>query len=147
MRKEIIFAVILGIILGGIILYGLHLANDATKDLSQNITAPTPTPNQIQTETTPSPVPENTIIITSPKNNSVVNTNKITLSGLAPKNTDLAVISEKSENLVKTEDNGNFNHEITLIGGENEISISAIINNELKTTEITVIYTTAEIKI
>ena len=148
MRKEIIFAVVLGIILGGIILYGLRLANEATKDLTQSLSTPTPIsengnpPSQI----TPTPNPDNTIIITSPQNNFVSNENKITITGSAPKNTNLTIISEKAETIIETDENGKFNQEITLVGGENEITISGVINNEIKSTTITIIYTTAEIK-
>jgi hypothetical protein len=146
MRKEIIFAIVLGIVLGGIILYGLRLANEATKDLTKNLTTPTP-PLINQTELTPTPNKETTIVISTPKNNSVANTNKITLTGTAPANTNLTLISEKAEDLIKTNEGGNFSQEIILISGENEISVSGIVNNELKTTQITIIYTTAEIKL
>jgi hypothetical protein len=143
MRKEIIFAIILGLILGGIILYGLRLANQATKDLT--LIQTTPTPESQPTDTEIAPDNKSILTITSPLDNSVSSIDKITLTGSGPANTDLAIIAENYQEFIQTDNQGNFGQEIDLISGENEISVSLVNQNQLETQQITVIYTTAKI--
>jgi len=146
MRKEIIFAIILGLILGGIILYGLRLANQATKDL--NLTPQTtPTPEVQSTNSQTSPETKDTLTISYPQDNSVSSTEKITLTGSGPANANLAIIAENYQEFIQTDDQGNFSQEINLVGGENEISVSLVNQGKLETKQITIIYTTAKIEI
>ncbi|MBU1256325.1 hypothetical protein KKA49_01435, partial [Patescibacteria group bacterium] len=72
MRKEIILAIILGIILGGVIIFGINLAN-------QTITnSPTPSPAQVLPE---QKLGVASLQITSPLNNSVSFQDSLTLTG------------------------------------------------------------------
>jgi len=146
MRREIIFAIILGIILGGVILYGLRLANNATKNLDSN-PAVSPTPAETAQITSAPSNNQSPIVISSPQDNSVSITDKIILSGVGPANSELALLTEKSEDFIKTDDQGRFSLEIPLVGGENEITVSALIDDQIKSTTITIIYTSAKINL
>lgn len=146
MRKEVIFAIILGIALGAIILYGSQIANQAAKDaaLPQNpvesLIAATPT-------STPSPtLTKNLLTITKPQNNFVSASSELDITGKAPAKTTLALISESDEQIIETDAEGNFASIVTLIGGENEITITGLIDNQPQSVSLTVIYSSAEIK-
>lgn len=139
MRKEVILAVIIGIILGGVILYGINLANTSSK-LNQNNTETKGSP-----KVTPSPSkkPDSLISILFPPNNSVVTEAKLTLKGTTKPNSNVAIISESDDILTMSDKSGNFSGDINLISGENIITI-AIVDDKQATSSatITVIRTT-----
>lgn len=135
MRKEVILAVIIGIILGGIILYGINLANTSSKI------------NQANTETekgsskvTPSSSkkPDSLISILFPPNNSVVTEAQITLKGTTKPNSNIAIISESDDILTMSDKSGNFSEDINLISGENIITIT-IVDDKQATSSSTII--------
>lgn len=141
MRKEVILAVIIGVLLGGVILYGINLANSSSKT---NPDANKSEENSEQTTPTPTKQQDNKISVTIPQNNSVVTDSQITLKGTASPNSNLAIITE-SDDIITTADNtGNFSSTINLISGENTITITAV-DDKLATTSasITVIRTTS----
>lgn len=140
MRKEVIFAIILGLILGGVIIYGINLANNSVNRLSEQetnlITSPT---------TTPSPSP--TLRIISPKNHQVLFEDTITITGKTEPLAYVSLIWEEDEAIIQADEQGNFSQEIDLIGGDNQITISAA-NDQDYQEELTfnLIYTTATIE-
>lgn len=126
MRKEVILAVIIGVLLGGVILYGINLANNSSKtdsvnsDFDENSqTSPSPTKNQ-----------ENQIIFISPLNNSVVTEAQVTLKGTAKPNSNLAIVTENDDILTTTNGTGNFSSNINLILGENLITVTVVDENQ-----------------
>jgi len=139
MRKEVIFAIILGLILGGVIIYGINLANnsvnhidDQNKDL---ITSPTVTP-------TPSP----TLKITSPQNHQVIFEDTTTLVGKTEPLAFISFISEEDEIIIQADEQGNFSQEIDLVGGDNQITISSANDQDYQEEIIfNLVYTTANI--
>lgn len=140
MRKEIILAIVLGVILGVVIIFGVNLANQSssTPDLPDNQASPT-------TQITPTPTP--TLQIMSPLDNSVSFEDNLTLTGKTKPDVWVAIIWEEDEAIIKADESGQFKQEIDLIGGENIIEITASDGQGYQeSTEITVIYTTAEIK-
>ena len=138
MRKEIILAIVLGVILGVVIVFGINLANQSANntDLPNQTTSPT-------TQLTPTPTP--TLQITSPLNNSVSFEETITLTGKTMQNAWVALIWEDDETIIKSDETGIFEQEINLVGGENIIKVTASDGlSYQEETEIIVIYTTAE---
>jgi len=137
MRKEIILAIILGIILGGVIIFGINLANRRpAADLAPALSMQSPTP--------PSPSP--TLQITSPLNNSVSFQDSLTLTGKTLADAWIALIWEDSQTIIQADETGNWEQEINLVGGENIINITTSNGQDYQeSTEITVIYTTAQL--
>lgn len=139
MRKEIVFAIILGLILGGVIIYGINLANKSANQIENTdinlITSPTTTP-------TPSP----TLKIISPANHQVLFENTITITGKTEPSAYISLIWEEDETIIQANQQGNFSQEIDLIGGDNQITISAA-NDQGYQEEIifNLVYTTATI--
>jgi hypothetical protein len=139
MRKEVILAVIIGVLLGGVILYGINLANNSSK-LNSNSTDTEENNSKI----TPSPTQKlnNQVTIITPQNNSVVTESKLTLKGSAKSNSNIAIISESDDLIVTADNNGNFSSDINLISGENTITITAVDDKQATTSaSITVIRT------
>lgn len=138
MRKEVILAVIIGVLLGGVILYGINLANNSSRtdndesELNGNSQiSPFPTPN-----------PENQISFISPLNHSVVTEAQVTLKGSAKPNSNLAIITESDDILTTTNATGNFSSTINLIVGENLITVTIVDENQATpSSSITVIRT------
>lgn len=126
MRKEVILAVIIGVLLGGVILYGINLANNSSRtngddsELNGNsLILPSPTPN-----------PENQISFISPLKNSVVTDAQVTLKGTAKPNSNVAIITESDDILTTVNATGNFSSIINLITGENIITVTTVDGNQ-----------------
>lgn len=141
MRKEIILAIVLGAILGLVIIFGINLANQS----ATNIT-PTPSPT-LQPEANQPLVETPTLQVISPENNSVSFEDSLTLIGKTQENAWVSLIWEEGETIIQADQDGNFQQEIDLIGGENIIEITATDGKDYQESlELTVIYTTADIK-
>lgn len=135
MRKEVLYAIIFGIILGAIILFGVKLANNSVSSLtSENESITTDAP-------TPSPARKSLEII-SPQNHAVLTDKVITLLGRADPNTSLAITSESDDLLLESSPEGTFSAEINLIAGENTLTVTTLLKNNLTESQtITVIQT------
>lgn len=139
MQKEVFLAIFIGFIIGLLITFGVWQANKAIK------TTATPTPIPVSKEL-PEEVKKPVLTILSPQNEFLSKEGKITLSGSYAPESQIAVIFEKGEKILKTDENGNFETEISLILGENLIEIYGFTQegDEAKQT-LTIVYSTAEI--
>jgi hypothetical protein len=140
MRKEVILAVIIGVLLGGVILYGINLANNSSKlnpdnnETEENNSKATPTPSKKL---------DNQVTIIIPQDNSVVTESSITLKGSAKANANIAIISESDDLIITADNNGNFSSDVNLISGENTIAVTAVDDKQATSSaSITVIRTT-----
>ena len=142
MRKEVILAIVGGVALGLLVIGGLWWTNKATTEESLNIT-PTPVLEQPPTLT---PVPSLSLEIISPEDESIIEEEKTTLEGKTAPESVVVVIYPEGENIVEADKEGNFETEITLVGGANEIKITAY-DEEGNQAEknLTLIYSTAKI--
>lgn len=140
MRKEVILAVIIGILLGGVILYGINLANNSSKQNPDNNEIEE---NNSKTTPTPSKKLDNQINIVIPQNNSVVTESSITIKGTSKPNSNIAIISESDDLIILSDNNGNFSSDINLISGENTITVTTVDDKQATSSaSITVIRTT-----
>ena len=137
MRKEVFLAIIFGAILGGIILYGINLAN-------KSVSTP-PLENQPNLQTSPTTtITKITLSIVNPTNHSVTIDKIISLTGRATPAANLAIISEVDDLIIETSPEGTFSAQINLIGGENSISVTELKSDQTTHTEtITIIQTTS----
>jgi len=126
MRKEVILAVIIGVLLGGVILYGINLANSSSKINSGSKN----TEENSQETPSPTKISDNRISIITPQNNAVVTKSLISLKGSVKPNSSVAIVTE-SDDIITTADNaGNFSSDINLISGENIITVTAVDENQ-----------------
>ena len=139
MRKEVILAVITGIILGGIILYGLNLANNSTQPQSAEETS--------VEKTSPTAAPSiafSGLSIVTPQDHAVITEDTYTLKGTAKPNADIAIVTENDDILTVADTQGSFSAEINLISGENIITVtSADDRQSTSSASISVIHTTS----
>jgi len=138
MRKEIIFAIIIGLALGLLITFGIYTANKALKKKEgpQTITntSPTPSPTAL--------IPEISLEITEPDDNRVFTKSEATISGKTSKEAILTILTEGNEYFSQADENGLFSKKITLIKGANTVKIVAtdLLGNKTEK-ELTLVYT------
>jgi len=139
-RKEVLIAIIIGFGLGLVITFGIWTANRALETSAPQKQAP------LVEETTPTPVPGLSLILTSPEDNSISSEEKIEVSGLTTPGATVVILYQEGEKILEADQEGSFSTEITLVGGANEIKISAFDQegNQAEKT-LTVVYSTAEI--
>ena len=142
MKKEVIIAISVGLVLGLIITFGIYIANQAVKKQNQTTNLPSN-----GTHPSPSATTAGKLEITEPEDNLVVSQSKITVSGITEAKNAVAVLTEKSEELVLADEEGVFSSEVVLVSGANEIKIISIDKNNQKQEKIlTIVYTTAKIE-
>lgn len=143
MKKELFLSIIIGFGLGLLIMFGVYTANRALKEASR-IQSPI-----VEPKATSSATPESslqTLTIVSPLDQAIIKEAKIILSGVTSPGSWVVILSEKGEKAVLADSEGNFEAEITLIGGENEIEIISVAENGERASKIiTVVYSTVEI--
>ena len=139
MKKELLWAIITGFGLGLIITWGIISAKRAVKPappekVVNEIIAPTPT------------IPPVLLKIDSPQNESIVDQDVIVLNGKSNPGAILTIFTQEDELIIEADQKGNFETNIELIGGANEINIFAFDEegNEASAS-VTLVYSTAEI--
>ena len=142
MRKEVIFAIIIGLSLGVTILFGIRLANQSI------ITSSAPR-NEAKIPSIPEgPTPAQVagISIISPKNHSIINTATVKIIGKTLPNSTVAILSFENDILIISDSDGNFSADLELAGGENIIKATVLKPDQsMESTQISIIYTTAKI--
>jgi len=141
MKKEVVIAIIIGLSVGLIIAFGLWTANKSLNQIPSDNETSNPQANQ----TTPTPISQS-LTIDNPTEDFISNQEKITVTGKATPEATVVITYEEGEKILTADSGGLFSVEITLIGGANEIKISAfesdgnessvIINGVFSTAEI-----------
>lgn len=141
MRKEVLIAIIIGFGLGLVITFGIWTANKALKENASEM--PSPVEEEIEEEPAPKPVLE--LLVVSPENNIVSEKEIIEVSGQTATGAVVAIVYPDGEEIIETDESGAFSTEISLIGGDNQIEISAFNPDGDEVAKIlTVVYSTAE---
>ncbi len=145
MRKEVLVAIIIGFGLGLVITFGIWTANKALKNTSTD-SAETPAPLEEEIETALIPASTLELLITSPENNTVSEKETIEIVGQTAVKAIISIIYPNGEKLLEAGEDGNFSTEISLVGGDNQIKISAFSSegDEISKT-LTIVYSTAKI--
>ena len=128
MKKEVIIAIAVGFGLGLVITFGIWTAQKSLKKINSPVLLPTPSP--VSQAVSPSPtttaIANSSLTITSPEDESLVNTGTINIVGKATPKAVVAVTFEDGQNIVTADDSGNFSLGVDLIGGYNTIVITAL---------------------
>ena len=147
-KKEIITAIAIGLLISAIIAGGILRAKSVIKQHQTN-----QPPSSPQSEATTTAQVKNNkdssqlfLKINSPKNNTVVKENQVTLTGETLPHTYIAIITDSSEYLIVPNKIGQFSQQIKLIKGANLIKVTAYTKNGNKVEKtINLVYTEAEI--
>jgi hypothetical protein len=153
MFKELLLAVILGALLG----FGITGAVVAVKNSKSASPASTVNPQPTASRTVspqpsnnPSETPVDTnahqIIIESPQNESIVTNSKITIKGSTSPQSSLVVTTPTKSYFAAADNAGNFNIDIEIESGVNQVQIDSIDPQDNQaTTQLLITYSTAKI--
>ncbi|HUV72084.1 MAG TPA: hypothetical protein VMW25_03675 [Clostridia bacterium] len=142
MKKEVVLSVVIGFGIGLVATFAIYYTRTSIKNASQIQSPLALGENQEQKEVSTTQV----LSLASPLDQSISKTAKTTLSGTTTPSSWVAILTEKGEEIIQADKEGNFETEISLIGGENEIRVEAFSENGEKAARvITVVYSTAEI--
>jgi len=144
MKKEVLIAIVSGLILGLIVTLGIYTAN---KSLEQQRAK-----KEAATQTSPLPSPpltaQKTLDITSHENFDLINQSTITLSGIAWPEAVVALMAENDNQLIQADDEGIFSFKFKLVKGFNEITVIATDEtNETQTQNLILTYSTSKIEL
>lgn len=136
MRKEIIFAVLLGLILGLVITYGVYRARTSLQDGTNPAASPEAT-------VSPDIAAQSNLVLSSPQDESVQETEEVTIAGTTDPDAFVVIVLNDNETITQADDSGNFSVEETLEEGANVILVFSVNEDgQTVTQERTVIYTT-----
>lgn len=138
MKKEIIISVLVGLIFGLIIVYGVYTARSS---LTQ------PTATQTTLTTTPSPEvtapAQSQLVVHSPEDEIITDQADLTVAGSSQAQTYLVVFINEQAQILEPDQAGHFSAEVELELGSNIIQVHALNEDgESLVEERTVIYTT-----
>ena len=95
---------------------------------------------------TPTPSISQTLTLISPIDQSIAKEGKTTVSGFSSPFSWIVILGEKGEKTIKADGKGNFETDLLLISGENEIKVTSFSDqNEEVGKVVTIVYSTAEI--
>jgi hypothetical protein len=143
MKKEVLIAVVLGIIVGLVITFGMYTANTALQRKAQQIkdASPTPTPtSELQNGQNSS------IIVYGPEDNMLTDKDKVQLSGSTDPNAIVVIFVNDKETITTADGKGNFSAELSLVGGSNIITtIATDTNGKQNQDQRAVVFSTASL--
>ncbi|MDO8583011.1 MAG: hypothetical protein Q7R51_00590 [bacterium] len=94
---------------------------------------------------TPTPMPSIFLTLDQPKDEDVVNSKVLVISGKTTSNAVITILTDSSEDVVTPADNGNFSITANLSTGQNIVEVTAIApNGESITIKKTVTYSLEE---
>lgn len=152
MVKELVIAILLGSTLG-FILTGSFLGLSKNKSLFNKSSGPTPTIQSNLTPTTFSdnittvtPTPAVNLTVTSPTNNSISNTAKITITGNTQPQNLIIIKNSKNTYTGDADDTGAFSIPIELESGINIVQIVSFDQDDNQAEiDLNITYSTAKI--
>lgn len=114
-RKELVWAGIIGISFGLIIAFGAWRISSANKKSPEALSTPTPLPITSEFK----------IALDKPEDNDVVTDNIVNVSGITKPLAWITVSGEKGDYIIQSDDKGVFAQDVDLIGGVNQIKVTA----------------------
>jgi hypothetical protein len=131
MKKEAIFAILIGIIVGLGITFGIYtIRKNKTSEIDQ----------QIQNlASTPTPAPEDNgnskLLITSPKDESILSSTSLRISGNAEPNEMIVIFINEKEYITQADSIGAFAKDVELDDGGNIIDVTSVATDGSQTTQ------------
>ena len=139
MKKEIIFAIVLGLGLGLIVTFGIYTARNTIITHTTDVAA-TPI-------ATPAATPADaSLTVFSPDDESIQFDNDVKVTGTTFANSMVVIFINNTSNITQADASGNFSIETTLDAGSNVITIRALDQNGNQAEQQrTVIFTTPDL--
>ena len=152
MKKELTFAILIGAIFGFTITGLIWLRKEGKLNFNFPRTA-SEKEEQVaensETEKTENIEEKNPgeilLEINEPEDEAISQTENLTIKGKSSPQATIVIVWEEGEDILVAEENGSFETEISLIGGENLIQIAAYDDQgNKKETNLTITYSTAQ---
>jgi hypothetical protein len=136
MKKELFFAVIIGLFVGLVITYGIYRVRTGVPKQTLN--------NKNGTEATGSATTDSgNLVLTSPEDESVQTTSDVTIAGTTIPDSFVVIFVNNKENITTADQSGNFSIATKLDAGSTIIRVHSIQEDgSVIETERTVIYLT-----
>lgn len=144
MKKEVLIAIVSGLILGLVVTLGIYTANKSLEQQRAKKAAAE------QAESIPSPplTAQKTLEITSHENFDLINQSELTLSGIAWPEAVIALMAENENQLAQADDEGIFSFNFDLVKGFNEITLIATDEaGDTQTQNLILTYSTTKIEL
>jgi hypothetical protein len=123
MRKEVILAILLGLVMGLIITYGIYRARTSFESASNNPFAPSPTPATSLEQTS------GHLVLITPEDESVTANPELTITGTTLPKSIVVIFVNDTYSITSADETGNFSEKVTLADGSNFISIHSLDEN------------------
>lgn len=138
MRKEVLVAILIGVILGALVAFGIWRANLALlpkKEAVKTEQRAGPTPS--------AEVPASSLILTQPEDNTILSQDKVIIKGATTPGATVLFLTNIDELVTQADKDGAFEQEVELEGGPNEITVTSYdeSGNEMTQT-LTLVYST-----
>lgn len=115
MRKEIVFAIVFGSILGLIVAFGIWRVNSALA----------PKEKSKEAEASPTPKADFLVSLAKPENNDVISASPFEITGLTKPGATIAVSAESNDYVTDANNQGLFAERVSAVGGVNQILVTA----------------------
>lgn len=137
MRKEVIVAISLGIILGLAIAFGVWRAN-------LSLSGKTPNPQVFNSTQEPTQdLIKSSLVVTNPENLSVSSQEELEIKGTAEPKALIIILTNEEEQILEAKQDGSFEASVLLVGGPNEIIVKSYSNEgEQAEQKLTIVYST-----
>ncbi len=145
MKKEVIIAIVIGLLIGLIFTLGISTANKALNLQKAKKLTPQASGDSL---TASNNNQQKTLTITSHENFDLINQSETALSGIAWPNAVIALMTETQTRLTQADSEGIFTFTINLIKGFNEIALIATDEtNAAQTQNLVLTYSTSKIEL
>lgn len=141
MKKEVFLAILIGFGIGLLLTFVIYQTNKTLRTPEPFKSPKAEEPSATITPATSS----HSLSLTSPLDQSISKEAKVMVSGVTSPFSWITILSEKKEELIQADKTGNFEAEISLISGENEIEVQSFFEGNKAIKTITIVYSTAEI--
>jgi len=122
MRKEVIIAILSGLSLGLIVVFGVRTARHSLEKLP----SAKPTPLAVNSQNS---LTDHTIFLTKPEPDEIVSDSKVNIIGTTTPGSMVTAIAEADEAAAIADDTGAFSTALSLSGGPNIINIQSFAPN------------------
>lgn len=133
MRKEVVFALIAGSLLGLVIAFGIWRVNvlfNSRKTTGTGVSSPTPSAST-----------QFGITLAKPEDLDVVVSSPQTFSGITKPNAWVVISTDMNDYFVQAANDGTFNQDVKLATGVNQITLTAFSETgETATTKLILVY-------
>jgi hypothetical protein len=137
MKKEVLWAVVAGIILGLIVAFGVYRINSTISSKNRGVGIATPTPQ--------SALPgEFKVVLDKPAEDDVVTQDSVAVSGLTKPLSWVTLSGENSDYTIQSDSTGAFSQNVELIPGVNQIKVTAFeTSGRESATQVLVVYSSS----